>query len=202
MRGARRPRGDGAGHLSGGLDSSSVSVLAARKLAQEGREYHGFCLHERIEAGLDLVDEFAFARLAAGAETNISLHSVQPTEHLELLQKLDENTAQSIHPAEPEEQVLRHVAQMGIGVVFSGWGGDECVTWRGGGDLAELLWSGRWRQFAHELSAQARRRQQSIARVFRGRGCDRKFAWPPFGALSAKCERPSEMSHGMRSSLR
>ena len=62
---------------------------------------------------------------------------------------------------------MAHARSVGAGVVFSGWGGDQAATWRGGGGLGELFWLGRWRPLWRALSRRADLSGNSRWRIFR-----------------------------------
>src|SRR5205085_4959899 len=65
----RLPRtGEIGAHLSGGLDSSSISVLAARKLRETGRTLHAYSFLDRQRNDITLEDETEFVNAVAEQE--------------------------------------------------------------------------------------------------------------------------------------
>lgn len=135
-----------AAHLSGGLDSSAVTALAARELRARG------------------------GRLLAGITWSPARSEAYPEEERDERIRIEQVCRQEgITPYYPEVSVddlrafmdrdvgvyttvglvsewvaLRGVGALGVRTILSGWGGDEAVTFNGRGYLAELLRSGRW----------------------------------------------------------
>ena len=146
-----------AGHLSGGLDSGAISAIAATSIAKQNRRFHAFCLAEhRGEPGLSIVDELPYAQAVADAAPNIALNTIPTPDQIDLMHAIDPDLFLSIHPDEPEEQALRTAAAQGATTVLSGWGGDEVVTWRGHGNLVELLLAGQLRAMLQAVSKMSR----------------------------------------------
>ena len=150
---ARLPTSGRVGtHLSGGLDSSSVTVHAARELAAQGRP-----------------PPLAFSWLPAVAAPHRGLVP-QPQElEYRLVQAVcDQEHLQVFHQSPSAEDILatlrqdaalpgahvhlnedvtqRAAAAQGATLLLSGWGGDEGVSFNGRGGNAQLLLQGRWRQ--------------------------------------------------------
>ena len=158
VRDCVRDAGSVGAHLSGGLDSSAIAVLAARELRQQGRPpppafaWHpppgpgddaGAAEYGRIEAvgrqeGLQVFYRFPKARDVASSLRR------DGTRH-------DEGSL--VH----EEVVLRAAAGLGVGVLLSGWGGDEGISFNGRGYYRELLRSGRVGRLWRELRERSRR---------------------------------------------
>ncbi|MGH6867636.1 MAG: asparagine synthase-related protein, partial [Methylocella sp.] len=68
----------------------------------------------------------------------------------------------------PENAVCLRAEEQGVGLVLSGWGGDEGATFNGRGTLAELFLRGRWRTLAREVAALKRERGWPASRIFKG----------------------------------
>jgi len=64
--------------------------------------------------------------------------------------------------------VCARAEEQGVGLVLSGWGGDEGATFNGRGTFAELLLRGRWRRLAHEIAALKHERGWSTGRIVYG----------------------------------
>ena len=144
-------------HLSGGLDSSSVAVLAAREMRRRGHPPPlAFTWlpelgarppkpeHAREYALVDAVCAQEGLQTCYGAPT--------PGDVLDVL-RLD-GTLPGVQVHLNEEIVQRHAAVRGVRVLLSGWGGDEGVSFNGRGYQQHLLLSGRWRRLAAEYRDQ------------------------------------------------
>lgn len=161
-------RGDGAGHLSGGLDSTAISILAARSLAKDNRAFQAFCYREDYtDPDVEIIDEWNYAASVAQREQNIQLHGVGTPDQLSLMETLDPDLFLPMHPNDPEERVLTQAADAGAPVVLSGWGGDEVVTWRGHGNIAELFWTGQWQAMTETLKNRSLKGGSSPLAIFR-----------------------------------
>ena len=123
-------------HLSGGLDSSSVAVLAAREMRRRGHPPPlAFTWlpepgarppkpeHAREYALVDAVCAQEGLQTCYGAPT--------PDDVLDVL-RLD-GTLPGVQVHLNEEIVQRHAAARGVRVLLSGWGGDQCVSFHGRG---------------------------------------------------------------------
>ncbi len=134
-------------HLSGGLDSSSIAVLAARELRRQGRPPPPAFTwlsppptdrprdeHEANEYGL-------VETICAQENLPVFHQSPGPGDIVAALRRdvargSDESTL--IH----EEIVQRRAAEQGVQVLLSGWGGDEGVSFNGRGYESQLLLHG------------------------------------------------------------
>jgi asparagine synthase (glutamine-hydrolysing) len=160
--------GPGAGHLSGGLDSSPIAVLAARALARSGRAFYGYSFCEPEDGpGLPGTGDAPVADMVAAAEPEITqVHIASPGLLAAYAEGVEAETLLPVSSAEPEEQVLRHAAAQGAGMILSGWGGDQIVSFQGRGTEVELLWAGRLIRLWRYLRAEARGAGTGIARLF------------------------------------
>ena len=142
-------------HLSGGLDSSSIAVLAARELRRQGRPPP---LAFTWLPGGDTVPkpahapEYALVDAVCQQEKLQVCHGAPSAEDLLALLALD-GALPHVHVHVNEEIVQRNAQARGVKVLLSGWGGDECVSYSGAGHHQQLLLSGRWRQLAAERRA-------------------------------------------------
>ena len=164
-----RLRGGPVGvHLSGGLDSSSVAVLAARELRRQGRPappafswlpaLHGAPPKPEHAREYALVDA-----VCAQEGLQVSHGAPDPEEVVDVLRRDGTLPGGSFNLN--EEVVLRRAAAMGVRVILSGAGGDHCVSFNGRGHLPHLLLSGRWRALAAEHRAQDRAAWRFLARI-------------------------------------
>lgn len=143
--------GPAGGHLSGGLDSSALAVIAARAIRDAGRRFIGYSFEES-GAGLDFepVDELSYVAEIAAAEPNIEHVPVpEPSFVAPLIGRYDTTL---FEPAgEPEHKILKHAEAAGLDTLLSGWGGDQVVSYNASFALAELFLHGRWGMLRAEL---------------------------------------------------
>lgn len=182
-----RRAGDVASELSGGLDSTSVSATAASLLERDGARLHAFS-HALPDSEL--------ARRASVDDERPQIEAVlamyRSIEHHWVLNTLDSQVAvlaRSLvrHGAPPRNDLNAYGEELpdvlrarGIRVLLSGFGGDQLVTYGGGGFLESLVAEGD-----HEML-----RTLMIARRGRIGGMLRAMVyrtWP--GALSATSGR-------------
>ncbi|WP_448192474.1 asparagine synthase-related protein [Azospirillum sp. sgz301742] len=158
------PSGPVAVHLSGGLDSSTITVIAARRLRAEGRRLHAFSQLADPSHGLTLRDEREFVEAVLAQEPDIAWSPAY-------LSPLDGDGAndRDLPLSGPlvasDERICAAAAAAGAGLLLSGAGGDEGATYNGANLYAALLRQGRWRGLAVELPARARRDGQPLRRV-------------------------------------
>lgn len=149
-----RMRGTNAGAmLSGGLDSSSIAVVAGRHERQaEGAKLATFSLAFDPQSGMD-ERPFIEAILAKGDFTAnfIPVNDHAPFSDFEAVLREQEGiflaTGLSIN-----RQLYTVAAAKGLRVILDGFGGDEVVS-HGYGLLRELAQSGRWIALRRELRA-------------------------------------------------
>ena len=58
--------------------------------------------------------------------------------------QIDADKVTPLRADAPENAVCTRAEEQGVGLVLSGWGGDEGATFNGRGTLAELFLRGRW----------------------------------------------------------
>ncbi|MGJ4953896.1 asparagine synthetase B family protein [Bradyrhizobium sp. HKCCYLS20291] len=153
--------------LSAGLDSSSVTTLAARQLADCGQRLTAFTAVPGD--GFDghgiprnrIWNEGPLASVVAAAHPNID-HVLVPNEG-DLFDALDQVDGGAGLPARaPSNQVWidaigRAARQRGVTVLLTGAMGNMSVSYDGIGFLTHLARSGRWITLARHLSALHRR---------------------------------------------
>jgi len=165
----RLPRtGETGAHLSGGLDSSAVAVLAAGQLRGQERRLHAYSFLDRQRNDVTLEDESEFVRTVVEQEGDIDWTPIRPPAGLLRGQAFDPDTATALGADDPENAVCALAAAQGVSLILSGWGGDEAASFDGRGVLAELFVRGRWRSLAREIAALSRERDWPKARIFRG----------------------------------
>lgn len=141
-------------HLSGGLDSSGVAVLAARALRRQGRPAPpAFAWHPPPSPRqLGAVGAAEYGRIDAVCRQEGLQVFYCPPDARDVVAFLrrdgtrcDEGTL--VH----EEVVQRTATGQGVDVLLSGWGGDEGISFNGRGYHQQLLRSGQagklWGEF-------------------------------------------------------
>ena len=144
-------------HLSGGLDSSSVTVLTARELRRQGRPpplaFTWLPSLGEAATPLDRRHEAEYAAVACVAEQEglqVFYAALNATDIVAGL-RMDAAFPQVLRG--PETVVQRQAAAQGVRVLLSGWGGDDGISYFGRGHYAALLLGGRWRRFCAETRA-------------------------------------------------
>ena len=164
----RLPDSDPVGtHLSGGFDSSAVTVLAARELRRRGRSppLAFSWLADLGDAPPD--DAFApeYARVdAVCAQEGVHvLHeALRPADVAAVLRR--DGAFPGVHIHLNEEAVQRSAAARGVRVLLSGFGGDEAASFGGQGYYVHLLLRLRWTRLATELRARGGSPWMNLAR--------------------------------------
>jgi asparagine synthase (glutamine-hydrolysing) len=155
-------------HLSGGLDSSSIAVLAARRLRADSRTLHAYSFIDRESNGIKLEDETEFVQAVLEQENDIDWTPIPPPADSSVFDEpMDADNMAPLAADDPENQVCARAGQQGVQLILSGWGGDEASTFNGRGALAELFLRGRWRTLAREIAALERERHWSRWHIFR-----------------------------------
>lgn len=161
-------RGPAGGHCSGGVDSTTISVIAARALRPAHRTYHAFSFQE--EASEDtprVVDEMQYVSDVIAREDNMRLWVANSPGFYKIYDDdIDPHTFLPTSPMEPEQVVLHRAAEEGVGILFSGWGGDQLVTSAGRGAEVELFRAGKWKTLARQIGALATLKNRSHVRTF------------------------------------
>ena len=147
---ARLPASSRVGaHLSGGLDSSGITVQAARELRRQGRASPlAFSwLPTLREASSPAAQQLEYRLVqAVCAQERLQVFHRAPSVN-DLVEVLSRDAAfPGAHVHLNEDVVQRCAAAQGVKVLLSGWGGDEGPSFNGRGGNAQLLLSGRWRE--------------------------------------------------------
>ncbi len=141
-------------HLSGGLDSTALAVLAARRLREQGERLVTASFMPALEEGWRLHDERPFVDTIKERE-ELEAHEIV-TDSVDYCSSLDIDRPMAVDAGTPEGRTAALMAERGARVVLSGWGGDELATFNGRGYFSELFVKGRWLTLARE--ARKRRR--------------------------------------------
>ena len=155
-------------HLSGGLDSSSIAVFAAREQRSQGRPpplaFSWLPPPEDAPPKPEHAREYALIDAVCAQEGLQVVHGApSAADILDVLR--GDGALPGIHVHVNEEIVQRHAAARGVRVLLSGWGGDECVSFHGRGHWQHLLLSGRWRRLAAECRDQDAAAMRFLVRI-------------------------------------
>ena len=158
-----------ATHLSGGLDSASVAILAARILREQGRRLLGYSLLPTPQGDFAPDGERLFVEAVLRQEPDIVWTPIRYADATAfVLPRLDSDQVMPCDPADQEVRIFTDAAARGAETVLSGWGGDEGASYNGRGALAEALLAGRWRMLADEVRAFAALEGVPASMVLRG----------------------------------
>ena len=153
----RAPRVIGMGaHLSGGLDSSGVAVLAARELRAQGRPPPR--LFSWLPPPGDRRDALEYRLIESVCrQEDIDPIWCPPTGNdVVAFLRNDVTLGQKTMAVMQEAVVQRRAAELGVGVILSGWGGDDAASFNGCGLYEQLLLSGRLVRLWREVGARSR----------------------------------------------
>ncbi len=155
-----------ASHLSGGLDSSSVAVLAARKLQQKNKTLIGFnWLHEPQETDDPNHFEWRNSREIAAKE-RIEHHFVAlNAEDMYRYSKEQNFIFGDTTGGWYENSVRTNAQRQGIRTILSGWGGDEFITYHGQSYYSDLLGSFKINKLVMELNCIAKQKQYNTKAI-------------------------------------
>lgn len=156
--------GPAAAHLSGGLDSSSIVVIAAREMRARNQSLHAWSLLARTSSGSPLLDEREYVRAVHAQEPDIKLSAVHLAP-LDELRVMDVDLPGGDQFAEPDDRICAAAASAGAALFLSGAGGDEAATYNGSDLLPAMLQRGRWLGLYRELKARARRQGTPMFRI-------------------------------------
>ncbi|MFG2747473.1 albusnodin/ikarugamycin family macrolactam cyclase [Streptomyces xanthophaeus] len=156
--------------VSGGLDSTTVAVLAARAL-DGGRALSGVTIHP--EGQLDGAD-LHYARLTVAASAGRIAHHLLPlgAEHLPYtaitsVPPTDEPAPSTLTQARLLTQFRWMNRELGTRIHLTGDGGDS-VLFQPPAQLADLVRAGQWQRAAREATGWARLRHTPVLPLLRG----------------------------------
>ncbi len=153
---ARLPSGHNIGvHLSGGLDSSGIAVLAARELRKQDRPPPlAFCWQPPPDNNKEgLQNDYALIQSICDQEglkpRYCSLNIDDVLRFLHQDPTREPFTATNVY----EQLVQQQAEQKDVQVILSGWGGDDGISFNRRGYYPGLLMSRRWQKLYHESKA-------------------------------------------------
>lgn len=159
------PNGPIGCELSGGLDSSSIAVLAAREM--RNRQGHVIAISQIDDEHPAIVvdDDRHLMQAVLEQEPDIQWFGAPAGN---MLAEFDEDLPNSVFGA--RWHVFHNVlVNAGADILLSGVGGDEGASFAGRGLYLELLRQGYWRRLSTELSERAKLDGQSLAGAIRDR---------------------------------
>jgi asparagine synthase (glutamine-hydrolysing) len=167
----RLPRGgEGVGaHLSGGLDSSSVAIMAASLLEEQGRKLSAFSWAPPwdIMPRLDR-DERDLVELACQAGGLLPLYtSLEPSDVVAVAYR--DVALRPRSTLDFEVATSRIAMEHGVRTILSGWGGDEVVAFNGRGYFADMARRGRLATVHRELATRSRIHGGSLRGAWKSR---------------------------------
>jgi asparagine synthase (glutamine-hydrolysing) len=131
-------------HLSGGLDSSSIAVLAARELRSHQLGLKAYCWEPPCDSSVDAADERALIQAVSQQERlDVQYQNLTAADVVAVL-KRDVVCEPTVDTLAHEQPVQRNAQADQVRILLSGWGGDEFIAFNGRGYAAELFAKGRW----------------------------------------------------------
>ena len=154
-------------HLSGGLDSSCIAVIAARKLAEKGEQLRS-CnwVHSPTEDDDASHMEWSNSKAIAAAE-DID-HDYVDINESDIFQQISKHSiAYGDSAIFFNEYVLSDaVSGSGSRTILSGWGGDELATYHGQSYYSDLFLRGRvWKVFSEIRSKVSKKDKHGLKNV-------------------------------------
>lgn len=165
---ARMPEaGPVACHLTGGLDSSAITVLAARHIRHRGGKV--LALTSLVSTGVGPPELDEKPMIAAVLDQERDIVHRQMEDMLPMPGRAeDADWPQSVIGG-PDDQMMSAAAAFGADRILSGVGGDEGASYNGANLYASLLRTGRLPTLARELTARAKSDGLSLRKTIRGR---------------------------------
>ncbi|WP_428245403.1 asparagine synthetase B family protein [Ferrovibrio sp.] len=141
-----------ATHLSGGIDSSAIAILAARNLRSAKRELLAYSHMPTAFGPYSFGGDGAYLAPVLQQEPDIAWQPVRiDAPAAFVLPAMDADQLFPIDPSDRENRIFADAAGRGAAMLLSGWGGDEAASYRQQGVLVEALLSGHWLYLASEL---------------------------------------------------
>lgn len=143
-----------AAHLSGGLDSSAIAILAARALQPAGRNLLAYSVVPAAFGDYRFGGDGPYIAPVLRQQPGITWQPVQVEKPAAfVLPAMDQDQILPVDLSFGDGRILADAAAAGARILLSGWGGDEGCSYSRRGVLAEALLTGRWGYLAAELRA-------------------------------------------------
>jgi len=162
--------------LSGGVDSGSVAVEAARQLGERGQTLHAYTAAPHpgatiIQAESEVGDETQLARLTCSKHPNIR-HTIVVPAVASPIEAIDKTLQILGHPHFSATNchwilaISEAMQQQGLGVALNGQCGNASISWPGNRSrlLRELLMSGQFGRYSRELGDLRRGLKMNLTR--------------------------------------
>lgn len=175
-------------HLTGGVDSSSITVLAARHARSNGNGLIALGIGSEAYGPADL-DERPMIAAVLEQEPHITYRCIRDVPFMPGLEQ-DPDWPGSIIGGS-DDQIMADATAFGAERLLSGVGGDEGATYNGANLYLATLRTGRLPTLIRELSARAKVDQVSLLREVRGR-----LAAPLLAALRRTGRGVMDKRHG------
>ena len=154
-------------HLSGGLDSSVVTVLSKQEIEKQARKLGGVFSWsptlEDLPAGIEDDERQYLDALAAQEGFQISYRKLTVQGAVDSYER--DLLHEPLRQVAEESFICKDASERGIRTLLSGWGGDELVSYRGWGYLAELFARLRWGKLYQAARCTARVQDQGLLRT-------------------------------------
>ncbi|RLA48489.1 MAG: hypothetical protein DRR42_16675 [Gammaproteobacteria bacterium] len=167
-----------AGHLSGGLDSSVIAVLASRQLRDQGLPFYSYNWTQKLNEDstcYEWANSLCIAEQESMHHEYISLNSDDIANQLNSID-LATHTAVVNWYENPLRSIVRN---NNVRVILSGWGGDELITYSGRRRFTGEFWHGNITKALRGLMHEARHSSNSTRR-FAG-ACYHEILMPVVG---------------------
>lgn len=157
------PQGLVACHLSGGLDSSAITVLAARAARERGQGVLALTMTTARPIGPAALDERPLIAAVLAQEADVA--HVVVHDRLRLPGYAEDPDWPGSQIDGYDDRMMAQAAAFGADRVLSGVGGDEGATYNGANLYARLFLTGSFPTLLRELPARARRDGVSSVRA-------------------------------------
>jgi asparagine synthase (glutamine-hydrolysing) len=136
-------------HVSGGLDSSTVTAIAARLLREQGQTLTAYSWSPAPPS--ELPDDERKLIQALCRRESIQCHYIDLKVEDVVRTYLRDFTRQPYEMMLREELTQKQAVQNNVRLMLSGWGGDEMITGHGWGYWSDLFRRGRWWKLHQEI---------------------------------------------------
>ena len=165
---ARMPEsGPVACHLTGGLDSSAITILAARAARRRSDRILALTMCAKSPMGPVEQDERPMIGAVLAQEPDISHRVVD--DQLPMPGRQEDPDWPGSVIGGPDDEMMAAAAAFGADRILSGVGGDEGATYNGANLYAALLRTGNLVTLFRELSARAKSDGLPLSRTIRNR---------------------------------
>ncbi|MFT7359656.1 asparagine synthase-related protein [Parasphingorhabdus sp.] len=148
----RLPRNGRTGvHVSGGLDCSSLAILAAEELRSENRKPPvALSWYPPPHSDHTDYEKSEYDRIFSVCEkANIEpVFTTQTAQNIRDVLRRDNRVRPLCNASYNERLVQKEAREMGVSVILSGFGGDEAASFDGRGHFQQLALTGRWLKLA------------------------------------------------------